>query len=88
MEKKLLTPAQCLMARSFLRLSYGAFARAARVGKSTVIRFEEGQPTIPATTIAIQAALEDRGFSFRDDGSLAPPADVSKPKREKESANA
>jgi transcriptional regulator with XRE-family HTH domain len=57
------------MARAALGWTTSELAKAAKVGISTVNRFETDQAVpIPATLTAIQRALEDAGIIFLDDG--------------------
>ena len=62
---------QCKMARAALGWSIQNLAKSARVGIATIVRFEGGKAdTIPATTEAIQRALEAAGIEFKQDGSV------------------
>lgn len=57
------------MARAALGWSTSDLAKAAKVGISTVNRFETDQAVpIPATLAAIQRALEDAGIIFLAEG--------------------
>lgn len=69
----MITPAQCRMGRAAVRLTVDDLAKAAAVGRSTVIRFERGDEVLPAIKAAIRGALEKTGVRFRKDGSVTPP---------------
>lgn len=62
-----ITSAQCRAARGFLRWSVQDVADKARVGKTTVIRFEN-EKVVPATstTTVIRQAFERAGVEFPD----------------------
>jgi predicted transcriptional regulator len=62
-----ITSAQCRAARGFLRWSVQDVADKARVGKTTVIRFEN-ERVVPATstTTVIRQAFERAGVEFPD----------------------
>jgi transcriptional regulator with XRE-family HTH domain len=65
----MMTPAQSRMARAAIGWTTTELAKAAKVGISTVNRFETDQAVpIPATLAAIQRALEDAGIVFLGDG--------------------
>lgn len=65
----MITALQSKMARTALGWNTTELAKAAKVGVSTVNRFETGQATtIPATLGAIQRALEDAGIIFLAEG--------------------
>jgi predicted transcriptional regulator len=66
-----MTIPQCKMARAALGWSTRDLARHARVGSTTVSRFEGGHGTpIPATVAAMQRALENAGVEFGPNGSV------------------
>jgi hypothetical protein len=60
-----MTAPQCKMARAVLGWGIRDLARHARVGSTTVSRFEAGQGVpIPATVAAMQRAFEAAGIEF------------------------
>jgi transcriptional regulator with XRE-family HTH domain len=66
-----ITKDQCRAARGILRLSQKGLARAAGVGVSTVTDFELGSRDIsPRLIHMIRVALENRGISFSENGSV------------------
>jgi transcriptional regulator with XRE-family HTH domain len=60
----MITAVQCRMARAALGWGVRDLAREAKVGVSTVTRFEAGADPIPATLAAIQRAMEAAGVEF------------------------
>jgi hypothetical protein len=67
----MISAAQCRGARAMLRLSTVALARAAKVGRATVNRFElEQAVSNPATLAAVQHALEAAGVEFLPDNGV------------------
>lgn len=68
-----ISPTQSKMARAALDWGLRDLANHARVGITTVFRFENGQATpIPATLAAIQRAFEEAGIEFTPDGGVRP----------------
>ncbi len=61
---KLMTPAQCRMARAALQLQVRELAEAAKVSTNTIVRFERGEALKERTIAAIRAALEAAGVEF------------------------
>lgn len=60
-----LTPWQCRMARAGLRWSVLDLADKARVGKTTIIRFENDQAvTNHSTRVVMRRAFEEAGVTF------------------------
>jgi predicted transcriptional regulator len=60
-----MTAPQCKMARAALGWGIRDLARHARVGSTTVSRFEAGQGSpIPSTVAAMQRAMEAAGVEF------------------------
>ena len=62
---------QCRMARAALDWSQQDLAAASGVSARTVIRFEAGEPVLPARVRALRHALEAKGVLFIDSGHLA-----------------
>jgi transcriptional regulator with XRE-family HTH domain len=61
----MMTPTQCKMARVAIGWGVRELAAAAKVGVSTVTRFEAGKGVpIPATVMAMRTALESAGVEF------------------------
>jgi transcriptional regulator with XRE-family HTH domain len=60
----MMTPVQCRMARAALGWGVRDLAAKARIGVSTVTRFEGGKDTITATVAAMQRAMEEAGVVF------------------------
>lgn len=69
----MITSTQCRMARAAVKLTVEDLARAAQVGRSTVIRFERGDMVLPAIKAAIKSAFEQTGLHFENDGGVIPP---------------
>ena len=66
-----MTIPQCKMARAALGWGIRDLANRARVGTTTVSRFEAGQGTpIPSTVAAMRRAFEEAGVEFKPDGSV------------------
>lgn len=64
----MISPAQCRAARGFLNWTQADLARAAQVGKNTLIDFEQAKrPTRPATIVALEKAFTDAGVRFETD---------------------
>jgi transcriptional regulator with XRE-family HTH domain len=62
-----LTPWQCRMARAGLRWSILDLAERSRVGKTTIVRFENEQSgSNPSTRAALRRVFESAGVSFDD----------------------
>ena len=61
-----MTPAQCRMARSAIKMGVRELAEAAKVSTNTVTRFERGEELRERTVDAIRAALELAGVEFTD----------------------
>lgn len=61
---------QCRMARAALDWSQQDLATASGVSARTVIRFEAGEPVLPARVQAMRHALEGSGILFIDSGQL------------------
>jgi transcriptional regulator with XRE-family HTH domain len=61
---KMITAAQCRMARAALRLHMRDVAELAGVATNTVARLESGEPVNKATAAAVQRAFEAKGVSF------------------------
>ncbi len=59
------------MARSALDWSQQDLATASGVSARTVIRFEAGEPVLPARMAALRHAFEAQGILFVDSGHLA-----------------
>jgi transcriptional regulator with XRE-family HTH domain len=59
-----ITSETCRAARGLLGWSQDQLASAASVSAGTVRNFEAGRPTIPATVILLQQALETAGVIF------------------------
>ena len=60
-----ITPAECRAGRVGVRVSQDDLAKAANVGKRTLMDFEgERREPIPATREAIKRALESYGVAF------------------------
>jgi ribosome-binding protein aMBF1 (putative translation factor) len=63
-----ITSAQCRAARAFLRWSAQELADRARVGVTTVRRFEiEAAVPVTSTTASLRRAFEDAGIEFVGD---------------------
>jgi transcriptional regulator with XRE-family HTH domain len=61
----MIVPAQIRMARAALGISVAALAERARVGESTIQRFEAGRGGMQAATLnKLQLALEADGLLF------------------------
>lgn len=70
----MITPTQSKMARAALGWGVRELAANAKVGVSTITRFENGQgEPIPATLGAIKRTIEEAGVIFGNDGSVRPP---------------
>ncbi len=59
-----MTPGQCRAARSWLNWSIRKTAAAARLDKSTVVRFEKGGRVMYDTVTKLQDAFETAGIEF------------------------
>jgi len=59
------------MARAALNWSQRDLAAASSVSARTVIRFEAGEPVLPARVKAMRHALEAEGVLFIDNGRMA-----------------
>jgi transcriptional regulator with XRE-family HTH domain len=59
---------QCRMARAGLRWGVRELAKKARIGATTVVRFESGETLQERTIEAIRAAFEKAGVEFNDEG--------------------
>ena len=69
-----LTPWQCRMARAGLRWGILDLAERARVGKTTVVRFENAQSgPNPSTRAALRRAFEAAGVTFTGDHGVYMP---------------
>jgi DNA-binding XRE family transcriptional regulator len=68
---------QCRMARAALDWSQQDLAKAAGVSARTVIRYEAGEPVLPARVEALKLALLSHGVCFigtgRWTGGVVPP---------------
>jgi transcriptional regulator with XRE-family HTH domain len=58
------------MARAALDWSQQDLAAASGVSARTVIRYEAGEPVLPARVQALRLAFEVKGILFIDDGHL------------------
>ena len=61
---------QCRMARAALDWSQRDLAQASGVSARTVIRYEAGEPVLPARVKALREALEAQGVLFIDSGQM------------------
>lgn len=62
---------QCRMARAALNWSQQDLAKASGVSARTIIRFEVGEPVLPARVTALRHAFEAQGVLFIDNGRMA-----------------
>lgn len=62
---------QCRMARAALDWSQQDLAAASGVSARTVIRYEAGEPVLPARVQSLRHAFEGKGVLFIDSGRLA-----------------
>lgn len=65
-----MSPVQSAMARAALSISRDELARLAKLGGSTVVRFESGNPVSQDSVAAMRLALENAGVEFIDAGSI------------------
>lgn len=49
-------------------------SEASYVGKTTICRFESGEPCLRTTAAALERAFIDAGITFTDQGGVNPPA--------------
>ena len=68
---RMITAKQCLMARAALRWNIDSLAEAAKVGRSTIHRFETGGDIKPSTITKLRATLEGQGVRFIEEGEYA-----------------
>ena len=62
---------QCRMARAALDWSQRDLAQASGVSARTVIRYEAGEPVLPARVQRLREALEAEGVLFVEAGDVA-----------------
>jgi DNA-binding transcriptional regulator YiaG len=68
-----MAPAQCRAAQGLLKMMQPDLAKAASVGKSTVIDFERSRRKVsPEKVQEMRIALEVAGVMFTDDGGVKP----------------
>lgn len=80
--KFVLTPAQCRMARAALEIGVRELAKRADVSAMTVTRFENGHSRgYPATIAKLRSALESSGIEFIEENGGGPGARLAKPER-------
>jgi len=62
---------QCRMARAALDWTQRDLAAASGVSWRTILRFETGEPVMPARVKALRHAFEAEGVLFIDNGRMA-----------------
>lgn len=67
--EELISPTMCRAGRAVLDWGTGDLAKAAGVGRATVVRFEGGRETTLATIVAIRDALAREGVVFGIDSN-------------------